>query len=539
MSGSFPRYVLLYFLLSAFSHAADTLEVALPELQQVNQQTGTLQLENFPVAPDLYDTITLKRFNPYSAQARVVVIENGVARLIAGDDRLHYLGEAETIPDVRIGLSIQPQTQQASGLIISPQGIYSLNPVSESPNYSLRLAEQTTDQTPQLEQQCDTEGLPSAEDHTEMLFLSQAPPQLKSGNYQVVVAVDTDTEFNQERFNNNETAARNWISDLFVQMNVMYERDLGATLLQGDTFIRIGTDPYTQTSTSQQLDEFGTYWANNMGSVQRVMAMLLSGKSSSPFSAAGIAWVDSYCETQSFGGSYSVNQIFTSSQVGILPNAELVGHELGHNLGSFHTHCYNPPLDNCYNAQTGCYSGSASCPVSGSGTIMSYCHLLGGCDATLNFHPTVANLLDNRLMANSACLQSALPTQPTLSIDDVSVNEGNSSTQNATLTVSLSSSSSQTVTVNYATANNTATAGSDYAAKSDTLTFTPGQVQNSIDISIWGDTQVEPDESLWVNLSNPVQASLDDNQGQITILNDDSNPQSILQDDFDDPVPLQ
>ena len=53
---------------------------------------------------------------------------------------------------------------------------------------------------------------------------------------------------------------------------------------------------------------------------------------------------------------------------------------------------------------------------------------------------------------------------PTLSINDVSVTEGNSGTVNAVFTVTLSSASSQTVTVTYATANGTATAGSDYTA---------------------------------------------------------------------------
>ena len=49
-------------------------------------------------------------------------------------------------------------------------------------------------------------------------------------------------------------------------------------------------------------------------STPRSFAMLLSGKSSSGNSASGIAWIDAYCETQSQGGSYSVNQVFTNPQ---------------------------------------------------------------------------------------------------------------------------------------------------------------------------------------------------------------------------------
>jgi hypothetical protein len=114
--------------------------------------------------------------------------------------------------------------------------------------------------------------------------------------------------------------------------------------------------------------------------------------------------------------------------------------------------------------------------------------------------------------------------QPTISINDVSLNEGNSGTTTATFTVSLSNASSQTITVNFQTANGSATAGSDYIATSGTLTFTPGQLTRTISVTVNGDTVVEPNETFNVNLSGATNASITDNQGTGTITNDDGQP---------------
>jgi hypothetical protein len=81
-------------------------------------------------------------------------------------------------------------------------------------------------------------------------------------------------------------------------------------------------------------------------------------------------------------------------------------------------------------------------------------------------------------------------SQPSLSINDVAVTEGNSGTTTASFTVSLSAASGQTVTVGYATANGTATtADADYVAASGTLTFTPGVTTRPVNVTVNGDTK--------------------------------------------------
>jgi hypothetical protein len=110
---------------------------------------------------------------------------------------------------------------------------------------------------------------------------------------------------------------------------------------------------------------------------------------------------------------------------------------------------------------------------------------------------------------------------PGISINDVTAGEGNSGTTNFNFTVSLTASSASTITVNYATADGTATAPSDYTTKSGVVTFAPGQTSQTVTIAVNGDTLFEPIETFFVNLTSPANAVIIDNQGQGTINNDD------------------
>ena len=93
---------------------------------------------------------------------------------------------------------------------------------------------------------------------------------------------------------------------------------------------------------------------------------------------------------------------------------------------------------------------------------------------------------------------------PSILIDDVAVNEGDSGTSIATFTVSLSATSADTITVVAATADGSATAPGDYLALPPTpLTFTPGTTTQTVGVQVVGDTVNEPNERFTVQLSNP------------------------------------
>jgi hypothetical protein len=220
-------------------------------------------------------------------------------------------------------------------------------------------------------------------------------------SYEAVVAVDTDNEWMQG-FDNDPAEASLWIEDAFLAMNVFFERDLELRLLIGDVILRTAIDPYVVTggNRSDQLDEFGAHWKDNHSDVYRQFATLLSGRDISSWGFSGIAWLDQYCDYgRSWGdrtpGSFSYNAI--GPQRSAAGTAIYIGHELGHNLGSPHTHCYSPPVDECYNGEGGCFSGNQSCPSNGAGTIMSYCHIAGCGTNRQEFHPSVQSLIESNL----------------------------------------------------------------------------------------------------------------------------------------------
>jgi hypothetical protein len=110
---------------------------------------------------------------------------------------------------------------------------------------------------------------------------------------------------------------------------------------------------------------------------------------------------------------------------------------------------------------------------------------------------------------------------PTISISNIAPFEGDVNA-NFSFKVTLSRATDKTVTVDFATMDGTAGAGTDYIAKTGTITFSPQTTEKSIEITIVGDTIKELDETFSVELSKPTNASIGTAIGSATIRNDDT-----------------
>jgi Ca2+-binding RTX toxin-like protein len=106
-------------------------------------------------------------------------------------------------------------------------------------------------------------------------------------------------------------------------------------------------------------------------------------------------------------------------------------------------------------------------------------------------------------------------------ISDVTITEGNTGNQTATLTVSLTQPTISGLTISFTTTNGTATGGQDFVETSGVLTFGPGETSKTITITILGDQVAEGGESFFVDLSTTSAVGISDPRGEISIRDDD------------------
>ena len=358
--------------------------------------------------------LRFQRINLYAADTQIIV-SDGVNKSRLERSGRRFFVAIDT--NRSAGFSLDPITGEMSGLLIEGTQSYRI----ENGHRPGRKADEILISNLRDENQrsvfgCENDSHPGIlSQHAERIRSNSLPslnamPNGTTVSFEAVIAIDTDNEFLWEKFSNNENDARNWIEDLFVRLNVIFERDLRLRLLLGTTILREDNTPSGDPDFNADpeefnadLSKFGNHWSANQQGVNRVFAALLTGKEISSYSFSGVAWVDGYC-SNNYG--YSFNRIGSNLSASFVAGG--VGHEIGHNLGSRHTHCEKLAnngadyVDECYSEQAGCFDGTPICPAGGAGTIMSYCHLSpDGCNDSDVFHPLIIVKLDDRIISNT------------------------------------------------------------------------------------------------------------------------------------------
>lgn len=209
------------------------------------------------------------------------------------------------------------------------------------------------------------------------------------------------------KLGSSSAKANDYVTQLIAAVGSIYRRDLNVELKISNLYIWTTADPFNTDKgadgildTGDQLNAYQNYLRANRTGIDRDVAHLLNYNTA----LGGIAYVDTLGRTDYSVGVSNVYAALTfPGDINTYYwDTAVVSHEMGHNFGSPHTHCYSPPIDCCY-VQKGCTECATATPA--AGTLMSYCHLQFGKGGSMQmlFHPRVIDLIKNRV-ANAPTL---------------------------------------------------------------------------------------------------------------------------------------
>ena len=387
-----------------------------------------LRLTGFPTAPGTRSDLALRRFDVASPDARIRMTGPDGDTFRPLPEIAHFQGTLAGDPDSSVYVAALPgelvawiRSSSGATTYVGPDEARRRHVVRDTavfPGAALSREAQPwacfTDSTPTPPPAPVAAPAPGGE----TLRAKAVETPAITGFQKASLIVETDQEL-LARYAGDVEAMSAYLMTLFAQFDLIYERDLAFHFTVSEIHVWTTADPWDGPSPNEQLVQMGDWYHANrpLDTFPRAAAFLVSGRAV----VGGVAYLPAVCIADfeigggHWGGSIGLTQAYAdwpSQQWDLFS----ILHEIGHICGSQHTHCYAPPIDQCYSGEAGCYSGPTSVPA-GGGTIMSYCYLLPGGDANVNlvFHPRCINeqLLPYIQAASCTTAVATFPDVPT------------------------------------------------------------------------------------------------------------------------------
>jgi hypothetical protein len=290
-------------------------------------------------------------------------ISTSDGRSMSTTQGVHYQGIFNDDPHSLVALSLFEN--EVMGMFSNQNGNFDLGLYGKDQN-TFYIFYQSNDLAERLAFDCNTADQPD---------LPESPALVAGDCRAVKLYFECDFDLYTKR-SSSVSNVNTFVTGIFNQLALLYSNESIQVQLS-QIFVWTSTDPYiSQTTASTVLSTFRTTRTSFNGH----LAHLLSTRSSG---LGGIAYLNVLCGSNY---KYAFSNIYNSySNVPTYSwTVGVIAHETGHNLGSNHTQWCGwtgGALDNCYTTEGGCAAGPA--PING-GTIMSYCHLVGGVGINLS-----------------------------------------------------------------------------------------------------------------------------------------------------------
>jgi sugar lactone lactonase YvrE len=359
------------------------LDVHLAALADLRQGSGVLQVE-LPIAPNERLSLNLNRFNVVGPETRFVRAGPKGATIAPAPDVILMRGEV--VGEIGSHAFLALTGQGAGTGFISRGGAPSLQILTDRVDgkASGLIVRQRLGGLPALDDFCAIIDPGSDEP-----AIAGGPPEENRGLRVLTAAVDADQSYTELFASDDEALA--YIVQVIGAVSDIYMRDLGFKVRLG--FVRIwpdGGEPFS----ADNISGFRSHWQDNEDMTGLNLVHMFSGRRDLPY--GGVAYLVNGCSDSAFGISgFMLGGFPAPIDQPDLDNwdVNVVSHEMGHNMGTPHTHDFRPPADTCAGG------------TEERGTIMSYCHTrMGGLlNIDMRFHVVTIDEIINDNPADS-CL---------------------------------------------------------------------------------------------------------------------------------------